>query len=190
MFFFRVTCIGLILTLCTGCVQRRMTIRSNPPGAVVYIDNQEIGTTPVSTNFTFYGKRRIRLVKDGYETIDDLREIRAPWYQYPGADLVSETMVPGEIQDRRTIQYTLQAKQQITGHQLLTEAQSFRATTRSPSASLVAPTDSISTATGTSLMETSVPAAGASVPVTGGYPMVGHPTGSASGITPEGTVVD
>ena len=184
-------CIGLCLVLCSGCVQRRMTIRSNPPGAVVYVDNQEIGTTPISTNFTFYGKRHIRLVKDGYETINDLREIRAPWYQYPVADLVSETMVPGEIQDRRTIQYTLQPKQQITGHQLLTEAQDFRATTRSPSASVVAPANSVQSTAGTSA--TTIPASpvtGTTVPVTGGYPMVGHPTGDSTGLPPTGTVAN
>ena len=32
-----------------GCVRRRMTVRSNPPGAVVFVDDQEIGTTPAST---------------------------------------------------------------------------------------------------------------------------------------------
>ena len=46
-----------------------MTIRTNPPGALVYVDDYEIGTTPVSTNFTYYGKRKIRIVKDGYETL-------------------------------------------------------------------------------------------------------------------------
>ena len=54
-----------------GCVQRRMTIRSSPPGAMVYVDNQEIGTTPVSTGFTYYGTREFRLVKDGYETLTE-----------------------------------------------------------------------------------------------------------------------
>ena len=32
-----------------GCVQRRMVVRSNPPGAVVYVDDYQIGTTPVAT---------------------------------------------------------------------------------------------------------------------------------------------
>ena len=33
----------------TGCVRRRLTVRSNPPGALVYIDDRPIGKTPVST---------------------------------------------------------------------------------------------------------------------------------------------
>ena len=41
----------LAILLCASqvaCVQRRFTIRSNPPGARVYVDDYEVGTTPVS----------------------------------------------------------------------------------------------------------------------------------------------
>ncbi|MDD3468353.1 MAG: PEGA domain-containing protein [Thermoguttaceae bacterium] len=168
-FAFRWCVIGVLCMLSgVGCVQRRLTIRSNPPGAVVYVDNQEIGTTPISTNFLFYGQRHIRLVKDGYEEIDEMREIRAPWYQLPVVDMVSETVVPGEIQDRRTLQYTLKSKQQTTGNQLLNEAEQFRATTRSPSASIYAPSQSLA-----------IPSTAAG----GGQPMP-----PASGLAPNGTV--
>src|SRR5688572_31069760 len=64
--------IGLLIMVALaagGCVQRRLTIRSNPPGARVYVGDEEIGTTPVSTDFVYYGTRRIRLAKDGYETL-------------------------------------------------------------------------------------------------------------------------
>ncbi|MEI6037860.1 MAG: PEGA domain-containing protein, partial [Planctomycetota bacterium] len=47
-------CVSL-LCASTGCVQRRMTIRSNPPGALVYVDDYQIGATPVSTDFIYYG---------------------------------------------------------------------------------------------------------------------------------------
>ena len=32
-----------------------MTIRSNPPGAMFYVDDYEIGITPISTSFIYYG---------------------------------------------------------------------------------------------------------------------------------------
>jgi hypothetical protein len=73
----------------SGCVQRRMMIRSNPPGALVYVDDYPIGNTPVSTNFIYYGKRKIRLVKDGYETLTVIQDIRTPWYEYVPLDFVS-----------------------------------------------------------------------------------------------------
>jgi len=50
--------LGLMLFVCgSGCVQRRMTVRTNPPGALLYVDDYEIGTTPVSTEFLYYEKR-------------------------------------------------------------------------------------------------------------------------------------
>ena len=36
----------VVLATAGGCVERRMTIRSNPPGALVYVDDYEIGITP------------------------------------------------------------------------------------------------------------------------------------------------
>ena len=78
---------ALVALVCLpGCVQRRMTIRSNPPGALVYVDNHEIGVTPVSTSFLYYGTREIRLVKDGYETLTVLQPMLPPWYQIPPLD--------------------------------------------------------------------------------------------------------
>src|SRR5262245_47149374 len=76
----------------TGCVQRRMTVRSNPPGAMVYIDDYPIGTTPCSTDFTYYGTRKIRLVKDGYETLTIHQPVKTPWYQWFGVDFFSENV--------------------------------------------------------------------------------------------------
>ena len=60
-----------------------MTVRTNPPGALLYVDDYEIGTTPVSANFTYYGTRKIRLVKDGYETLTVMQWIPPPWYEFP-----------------------------------------------------------------------------------------------------------
>ena len=51
----------------TGCVRRRLNVRTNPPGALVYVDNQQIGTTPCSVDFIYYGTREIRLVKPGFD---------------------------------------------------------------------------------------------------------------------------
>ena len=58
--------LGVMLLTSMGCVQRRLTLRSFPEGAMAYVDDQEIGQTPVSTSFTHYGVRSIRLEKDGY----------------------------------------------------------------------------------------------------------------------------
>src|SRR5262245_13269760 len=40
--------VALVCALASGCVTRRMLIKSDPPGARVYVGDVEIGTTPVS----------------------------------------------------------------------------------------------------------------------------------------------
>ncbi len=90
-----------------GCVRRRMTVRTSPPGAVVSVDNQLIGTTPAATSFTYYGTRELRIEKDGYRTEVIKRRINPPWYEYPGLDFISETLWPWEVRDERIIDVQL-----------------------------------------------------------------------------------
>jgi hypothetical protein len=96
-------CVAVALVSAAGCVQRRMTVRSSPPGALVYVDDYQIGTTPVSTDFIYYGTRKIRLVKDGYETLTVRQPFPIPWYQIFPLDFVTENLWPGEIRDERVV---------------------------------------------------------------------------------------
>ncbi|MBX7168338.1 MAG: PEGA domain-containing protein [Pirellulales bacterium] len=118
-----------------GCVQRRLTVRSNPPGALVYIDDYEIGTTPVATDYIYYGTRKIRLVKDGYETLTVQQPIKTPWYEYPVAEFVSENLVPWEIRDERVLDYQLVPQVIVPSDQLLGRAENLRQVTRASAAS-------------------------------------------------------
>jgi len=91
----------------SGCVQRRMTIRSNPPGALVYVDDYQIGTAPVSHDFVYYGTRKIRLVKDGYETLTVRQPFPLPWYEIFPLDFVTENLIPWEIRDERVVDLSM-----------------------------------------------------------------------------------
>jgi len=90
-----------------GCVRRRLTVRTSPPGAVVSVDNQQIGTTPAASSFTYYGTREVRIEKDGFRTETIKRRINPPWYQAPGLDFITETLWPWEIRDERIIDVQL-----------------------------------------------------------------------------------
>ena len=116
----------MLSLLQTGCVTRRLTMRSEPPGALVYVGDEEIGITPVSHGFTYYGTRKIRMVKDGYETLIVNQPIPAPWYQIPPLDFVSENVVPGEIRDERVITYQLTPLKLQGRDQLLQKANALR----------------------------------------------------------------
>lgn len=111
-------------------MQRRLTIRSNPPGALVIIDQNTIGITPCSTDYIYYGKRHIQLIRDGYETLDDNRWIAPPWYEIPPLDLVSENFYPYEIRDERIIDYQLTPLQVVPTQPLLGRAEDLRQSTR------------------------------------------------------------
>ncbi len=122
---------GIVLLLLlasglSGCVRRRMTIRSNPPGALVYVDNYEIGTTPCSTDFIYYGTRDIRLEKDGYETLHVKQNFRRPWYQYPVAEFFAETMIPGELRDEHALNYQLSPQVVVPTDRLIARAEELR----------------------------------------------------------------
>ena len=117
---------AVVALFCSGCVQRRMTIRSNPPGAYVYVDNYPIGVTPVSTDFVYYGKRQFRLVRDGYETLTVEQKVPTPWYEWFGLDFVSENLVPYNIRDEQNFNFQMVPQQIPPNPQLLANAQQLR----------------------------------------------------------------
>jgi len=114
------------LCLAGGCVRRRLTVRTNPPGAQVYVDDQEIGTTPCSSAFVYYGTRKITVVKDGYRTETVFQKINPPWYELPPLDFVSENIVPREVRDERIVDVQLSPEEVVPAQKLLERAQSLR----------------------------------------------------------------
>jgi hypothetical protein len=118
--------VAALVLLPGGCVRRRLNVRTNPPGALVYVDNQQIGTTPCSVDFTYYGTREIRLVKPGYETLTVNQPIPAPWYQIPPIDFVSENLTPTKIRDNRTVTYNLAPQVIVPPQELLERANQLR----------------------------------------------------------------
>lgn len=113
----------------TGCVRRRLMVRSNPPGAMAYVDNQPIGKTPCATDFVYYGTREIRLVKAGYETLTVNQPLPAPWYQIPPLDFVSENIIPRKIQDYRTASFNMVPQVIVPTEQLIGRGEQLRQST-------------------------------------------------------------
>ena len=103
-----------------------MTVVSNPPGGLVYLDNQEIGVTPVATPFTHYGTREVTVVRDGYETVTVSNRVDAPWYQYPPIDFFVENLWPWEVRDERIVEVELQPQRIVPTQELLDRANTLR----------------------------------------------------------------
>ena len=96
--------------LLSGCIRRNLTIRSEPPGATLYVNDKLLGTTPHSYDFTWYGGYRILIKKEGFEQLDARTELKAPWYLWIPLDLVME-LLPVPIRDTRELAYQLQPRQ-------------------------------------------------------------------------------
>ncbi len=101
-----ITILLLLATTLLGCVRRQLEITSEPTGALVYISDEIVGRTPVIWSFDYYGDRDVILRLDGYETLVTHLNLTAPWYEYPGADLLSE-IAPWTYEDKRYAHYEL-----------------------------------------------------------------------------------
>lgn len=121
-----VAAVGCFLLTDTGCVKRKLTIRSQPEGALVYVDQQEVGQTPLSVPFTYYGTREIILEKDGYQTLKEKHRIRLPWYQIPPLDFITENLISKEIHDERVLDFQLQPQVPTDETQLQQRAEQLR----------------------------------------------------------------
>ncbi|MCA9240755.1 MAG: PEGA domain-containing protein [Planctomycetales bacterium] len=123
------TCLLLVLLACllsSGCVRRRLIVRTNPPGALLYVDNQQSGTTPCGVDFTYYGTRELRVVKAGYETQTINQPIPTPWYETPGVDFVSENLIPWRIRDDRVVSISLPPARMVPTEELIGRGQQLR----------------------------------------------------------------
>lgn len=97
----------LAVSMAAGCVERYITVKSHPGGAVVWLNGEEIGTTPATTAFTWYGTYEVVLRKDGYETLRTGQKADPPIYQWLGLDLFFESLWPGTLVDRHEWEFEL-----------------------------------------------------------------------------------
>ncbi|HEX4055852.1 MAG TPA: PEGA domain-containing protein [Tepidisphaeraceae bacterium] len=101
-----VGCVVFLFAGTGGCVERILTMQSNPPGALVYLNGQEMGRTPVERDFTWYGTYDVVVRHEGYETIKKAEPVIAPIYEWIPLDLISE-ILPIPLKDHRTFTYDL-----------------------------------------------------------------------------------
>jgi len=89
-----------------GCVEQELTIESNPPGALVFLNDQELGRTPLTRDFHRYGDYDVRLQLEGYQTLKTHHRIKAPLWQWVPFDLIVNLM-PFTVRDQQKMAFTL-----------------------------------------------------------------------------------
>lgn len=117
--FARALCLALplvaaIVLVLGGCVTRRIVVTSEPPGASVWVNDQQIGRTPAEVGFDYFGMYDVRLRLDGYEPITTKANASAPIYEYPPFDVVAEAL-PGTRETVITWHYVLKPALELQG---------------------------------------------------------------------------
>jgi len=101
--------LGLILSLLTGaggCIERILTVQSTPSGALVELNGQEMGRTPVTRDFTWYGVYDVTLRLDNYRTLKTTGKVYPPFYEWIPIDLLTD-LLPILVKDHHHLSYTL-----------------------------------------------------------------------------------
>ena len=111
-----------------GCVERKITITTEPEGCLVYVSDREVGRTPVTIPFTWYGDYDVLIRMEGYQTLRAHAEISPPWYEVPPLDLFSY-MAPWTYKDERFLHYKLEKQPKVSDEKLIDEAKEMQTRT-------------------------------------------------------------
>jgi hypothetical protein len=112
--------------LIAGCVERKLTINTEPKGAQVVLNDEEIGTSPVTVGFNWYGDYSVRISKEGYETLNTHRKLKAPWYDYFPFDFFAQILNPSRIVDPYEWTFELSPRKEMSREELLQNAKHLK----------------------------------------------------------------
>jgi hypothetical protein len=119
-----ITLICLAASL-AGCVEREMKITSEPSGALVEVSGVQVGRTPLTLPFTWYGDYEILLRYDGYQTLKTHANLVPPIYEVPPLDLLS-AMAPWTYEDTRYLHFELEKRSVVPEEELIRRADELR----------------------------------------------------------------
>ena len=119
--------LGLSLIFCSGCVERTLTFKSDPPDALLTVNGVEVGRTPYTHDFIWYGTYDVELRKDGYETVKAKGPVNSPWWQWVPIDLVAE-LLPFTFKDHQQLSFSMLSVPPVgtDPHALVSRAETMR----------------------------------------------------------------
>ncbi|HUW19074.1 MAG TPA: PEGA domain-containing protein [Sedimentisphaerales bacterium] len=109
-----------------GCVERRLTINTEPQGAIVVLNDEEVGTSPVTVSFEWYGDYNVEIRKEGFATLKTHRKLQAPWYDALPFDFFAQVISSDRIVDSYEWTFELEEKRQIDRQALLRNAEELK----------------------------------------------------------------
>lgn len=121
--FFVLCFFGFLLC---GCVERQLTVNTVPPGAVVVLNDEEIGVSPVTVAFNWYGDYKVRVSKEGFETLNTHRMLEAPLHDKFPFDFFCGVLWPRTIEDDYEWSFELKAYEAPDREDLIKAAMEMR----------------------------------------------------------------
>ncbi len=109
----------------SGCVERKLTINTEPQGAMVVLNDEEIGNSPVTVSFEWYGDYNVRISKEDYETLKTHRKLEGPWYDGFPFDLLT-LLNPERTVDEYEWTFELEPKKEISRKELIENAEELK----------------------------------------------------------------
>jgi hypothetical protein len=109
-----------LICFCCGCVERKITILTEPSGALVALNDEDIGTSPVTVGFEWYGDYSVRLTKEGFKTLNTHQNLKRPLRDRVFLDLFDD-MFHTRI-DEYTWTFKLEPYEQPQKDQLIDQA--------------------------------------------------------------------
>jgi hypothetical protein len=97
-----------------GCVRRTISVTTTPPGAIVFLNDREVGRTPCDVDFLHYGVYDVRIRLEGYEPVVGSGRASAPVWDFVGADFLAE-LVPAQLESRVEWHFDLEPSAQDPG---------------------------------------------------------------------------
>ena len=116
----------VLLVGAAGCVERKLTINTDPAGAQVFLNDEEIGVSPVTASFNWYGDYNITIRKQGCETLQTHRKLQAPWYDLFPFDFLTQVLYPGRIVDSYKWSFDLKPQKEVGREELIKSAEQIK----------------------------------------------------------------
>ena len=96
-----------LLCLLAGCVERKLLLRSDPPGARVLLNGVAVGVTPVDVPFQTYGVFEVVASAPQRARLRTTADIRPPWWETIPLDFFVENLWPWTVRDYQTVMLPL-----------------------------------------------------------------------------------
>ena len=119
--------IAILLVVLSGCVERKLTINTDPQDAVVILNDEEIGQSPVTVSFNWYGDYNVRIEKAGFVTLKTHRLLEGPWYDKFTYDFFAQVLNPKRIVDEYEWTFELAPAEEVLRSELIESANQLKA---------------------------------------------------------------